>query len=154
MLLLVTTLLSDSLQIRQLLTHVLTSSTCAPCKTTLHTPSKMVPCPQSGVNGWAGALLAPKMYVLINNTAFHWKISATPVPEFPLQHVLNDEGTQGNLIPYTCKEILTITAKHTRAKNYMDTGVKVCRACFNILDTHVSDVYKTTPAGSPPHHWL
>ncbi len=30
----------------------------------------------------------------------------------------------------------------------MDTGVNVCRACFDILDTHVSDAYKTTPAGS------
>ena len=31
----------------------------------------------------------------------------------------------------------------------MDTGVNVCRACFDILDTHVSDAYKTPPAGSP-----
>ena len=31
----------------------------------------------------------------------------------------------------------------------MDTGVNVCRACFDILDTHVSNAYNTTPAGSP-----
>jgi hypothetical protein len=30
----------------------------------------------------------------------------------------------------------------------MDTGVNVCRACFDILDTHVSDAY-TAPSGSP-----
>jgi hypothetical protein len=31
----------------------------------------------------------------------------------------------------------------------MDTGVNVYRACFNILDSHVSNAYKTAPAGSP-----
>ncbi len=31
----------------------------------------------------------------------------------------------------------------------MDTGVNVCRACLDILDTHISNVYKTAPAGSP-----
>ena len=31
----------------------------------------------------------------------------------------------------------------------MDTGVNVCRACFDILDTHISNAYKTAPAGSP-----
>ncbi len=43
---------------------------------------KKVLCPQSGVNGWAGAVLAPAMYALLNNAAFHWNISTTPVPEF------------------------------------------------------------------------
>jgi hypothetical protein len=87
---------------------------------------KKVPCPQSRVNGWAGAVLAPAMYALINNAAFHWNISTTPVPEFSPQHVVNDDGTQGALIPYTREEILTIRAKHTCAKHYMDTGVNVC----------------------------
>ncbi len=87
---------------------------------------KKVPCPQSGVNGWAGTVLAPAMYALIDNATFHWNISTTAVPEFPSQYVVNDDGTQGLLIPYARKEILTITAKHTRAKNYMDTGVNVC----------------------------
>ncbi len=44
---------------------------------------KKVPCPQSGVNGWTGAVLVPAMYALINDAAFHWKFSTTPVPEFP-----------------------------------------------------------------------
>jgi hypothetical protein len=110
---------------------------------------KKAPWPQSGVNGWARAVLAPAMYALIDNAAFHGNISTTPVPKFPLQYVVNDDDTQGALIPYTRKEILMITAKHTRAKNYMDTGVNVCQACFDILDAHVSNAYKTAPAGSP-----
>ncbi len=68
---------------------------------------KKVPCPQSGVNGWAGAVLAPAMYALINNATFHWNISTTAVPKFPPQYVVNDDGTQGAIIPYTCEEILT-----------------------------------------------
>ena len=110
---------------------------------------KKVPCPQSRVNGWAGAVLAPAMYTLIDNTVFHCNISTPPFPKFPPRYAATDDNSQGALIPYTCKEILTITAKHTRAKNYMDTGVNICHACFDILDTHVSDAYKTAPAGSP-----
>ena len=109
-----------------------------------------IPCPQSGVNGWAGAVLAQAMYVLINNAAFHWNISTTPVSKFPQRYVVNDDSIQGDLITYTRKEILTIMAKHTCAKNYMNTGVNVCRACLDILDTHVSDAYKSNPAES--HH--
>jgi hypothetical protein len=91
----------------------------------------------------------PSKYILINNAAFLWNISTTPVPKFPPQYVVNDEGTQGALISYTREEILTITAKHTCAKSYMDTGVNVCQACFDILNTHVSNGYKTASAGSP-----
>jgi hypothetical protein len=110
---------------------------------------KKVPCPQSRVNGWAEAVLAPAMYALIDNATFHWNISTTAVPKFPLQYVINDDGTQGALIPYTHKEILTITAKHICTKNYMDTGVNVCQAFFDILDAHVSNAYKTATTGSP-----
>ncbi len=31
----------------------------------------------------------------------------------------------------------------------MDAGVNVCQACFDILNAHVSNTYKTAPAGSP-----
>jgi hypothetical protein len=72
---------------------------------------KKLPCPQSGVNGWAGAVLALAMYALIDNAAFHGNISTTPVSEFPPQYVVNNDDTQGALIPYTCEEILTITDK-------------------------------------------
>ncbi len=77
---------------------------------------KKVPCLQPGVNGWAGAVLVPTMHALINNAAFHWNISTTPVPEFPPRYVVNDDDSQGALIPYTREEILAITAKRTCAK--------------------------------------
>jgi hypothetical protein len=110
---------------------------------------KKVPCPQSGVNGWAGAVIAPAMYALINNSVFHWNFSTTPVPEFPAWYTITNDGSQGALIPYTRKEILTITAKHTHAKHYHDAGTNVCCACFDILNAHISDAYKTAPAASP-----
>ncbi len=51
------------------------------------------------------------------------------------------------LYSYSREEILTITAKHVLAKHYHDTGLN--RACFDILDAHATDAYKTAPAGSP-----
>ncbi len=45
---------------------------------------KKIPCPQSSVNGWAGAVLSPAMYALINPTPIHWNITTTSVPEFLL----------------------------------------------------------------------
>jgi hypothetical protein len=110
---------------------------------------KKVPCPQSAVNGWAGGVLAPAMYALINTTAFHWNISPqSTVPVFLARFVTQADGTQGALLPYSCKKILTISAKHTLNKNYYETGVNVCRDCFDILNAHVSNAYKAAPAGS------
>jgi hypothetical protein len=110
---------------------------------------KKIPCLQSSVNGWAGAVLSPAMYALIDPTPFHWNITTTPVPRFLLRYEATMDGSIGPLIAYTRKEILTITATHTRAKHYHDTGTNICRACFDILDTHVNDAYKTTPLSSP-----
>ena len=45
---------------------------------------KKIPCPQSSVNGWAGAVLSPAMYALIDPTPFHWNITTTPVLRFLL----------------------------------------------------------------------
>ncbi len=59
------------------------------------------------------------------------------------------DGSIGPLIAYTHKEILTITATHTRAKHYHDTGMNICHACFDILNTHVNNAYKTAPLSSP-----
>jgi hypothetical protein len=109
---------------------------------------KKVPCPQSAVNGWAGAVLAPPMYALINSNTFHWAITMTPIPAHA-RFVQNLDGTQEASLPYSRKEMLTITAKHALAKHYHDTGLNICRACFNILDAHVVDAYKMAPAGSP-----
>ncbi len=32
---------------------------------------KKIPCPQSPVNGWTGAVMSPEMYALIDQNAFH-----------------------------------------------------------------------------------
>ncbi len=89
------------------------------------------------------------MYTLIDPTPFHWNITTTPVPRFPLQYEATTDGSIGPLIAYTRKEILTITTTHTRAKHYHDTGTNICHACFDILDTHVNNAYKTAPLSSP-----
>jgi hypothetical protein len=36
---------------------------------------KRIPCPQSGVNGWAGAIMSPEMYALIDPNPFHLNIA-------------------------------------------------------------------------------
>jgi hypothetical protein len=111
---------------------------------------KKVPCPQSAVNGWARAVLVPAMYALIDTNPFNWRINPrTAVPGFPARFATLPDGTQGAALPYSCQEILTITAEHTLNKNYCKTGVNVCRACFDVHDTHIADVYKTAPATAP-----
>ena len=110
---------------------------------------KKVPCPQSAINGWSGAVLSPAMYALIDTTAFHWNISTTTIPQFPARFVLEDDGTNGAEIPYTREEILTITATHARKKHYHDTGINICRAVFDTLDAHVGDEFKSPPASAP-----
>jgi hypothetical protein len=110
---------------------------------------KKIPCLQSSINGWAGAVLSPAMYALIDVAVFHWNISTTPVPKFPARYTTEPDGLQGALIPYSREELLTITATHTRDKHYHDTGINLCRAVFDVLNAHVSDAYKTSPPGSP-----
>ena len=110
---------------------------------------KKVPCPQSAINGWAGAVLSPAMYALIDTTAFHWNVSTSAIPVFPARYVQLDDGTNGAEIPYTRDEILTITATHARRKHYHDTGINICRAVFDTLDAHVGDEFKSPPASAP-----
>jgi hypothetical protein len=93
--------------------------------------------------------LEPSSPLPCTHLLFHWNITTTPVPRFLLQYEATTGGSIGPLIAYTSKEILTITATHMRAKHYHDTGTNICRACFNILDTHVNDAYKTAPLSSP-----
>ncbi len=71
------------------------------------------------------------------------------VPDFPACFATLPDGTQGAALPYLRKAILTITAEHTLDKNYYKTGVNVCHACFEVLDTHVDNAYKTPPATTP-----
>jgi hypothetical protein len=78
---------------------------------------KKVPCPQSAVNGWAGAVLMPAMYALIETNPFNWRINPRmAVPDFPACFATLPDGTQGAALPYSCKEILTIMAEHFLAK--------------------------------------
>jgi hypothetical protein len=110
---------------------------------------KKVPCPQSAIDGWSGAVLLPVMYTLIDTTAFHLNISASPIPEFPARFVQNDDGTDGAEIPYTRDNILTITAMHARRKHYHDMGINIYRVVFDTLDAHVGDEFKPPPASTP-----
>ena len=109
---------------------------------------KKVPCPQSAINGWSGAVLAPAMYALVDTKRFHWNIFASPIPEFPARFVQNNDGTDGAKIPYTREEIFTITATHACFKHYHDTGTNICHAVFDLLDAHVGDEFKSPPANA------
>ena len=45
---------------------------------------KKVPCPQLAAKGWAGAVLTPAMYALIDTNPFNWRINPRMVvPDFP-----------------------------------------------------------------------
>jgi hypothetical protein len=90
------------------------------------------------------------MYALIDTTAFHWKIKPkTLVPDFLACFKLQADCTQGASLPYSWEEILTITAEHTLEKNYYETGINVCCTCFDVLDTHIANAYKTAPTSAP-----
>jgi hypothetical protein len=102
------------------------------------------------VNRWAGTVLAPALYALIDTTPFHWKIKpTTSVPDFPARFALQADGTQGAPLPYSQEEILSITAEHTLKKNYYENGTNVCRACFDVRDIFIADAYKTAPPSAP-----
>jgi hypothetical protein len=102
------------------------------------------PCPQSAVNGWSGAVLLPAMYALINMRRFTVNITTSPIPVFPPRFVGNNDGTDGPEI-----QILTITATHGRNKHYNNTGINVCRAIFDSLETHIGDEFKSSPTNAP-----
>jgi hypothetical protein len=111
---------------------------------------KWITCPQSPVNGWAGFVLTPAMYALINPKPFGLKLlnllTTTGVPKFPPIYAAN--GT--TVIPYTCKQTLRITAAFTHQKNYYDTGCNVYCAVYNTLEAHVDDAFKVAPPRNPP----
>jgi hypothetical protein len=37
----------------------------------------------------------------------------------------------------------------TPNKNYYETGINLCRICFNVLDTHIANTHKMAPASAP-----
>jgi hypothetical protein len=107
---------------------------------------KQIPCPQSGVNGWAGAVMSPQMYALIDLTPFHLKVA--PKTNTPAYSVKMD--AQGGVIPYMREEKSTINAKFLRAKIYFETWKNIHHAVFDTLDMHVNDAFKVAPATTPP----
>ena len=79
---------------------------------------KKLPCPQSAVNGWSGAVMSPPMYALIDGTPFDFNIApATDVADFPPIYAV--DGI--TIIPYKREQTLSINAKFNRSKNYNDT---------------------------------
>jgi hypothetical protein len=90
------------------------------------------------------------MYALIDTNPFNWNINPRKaVPDFLARFVTLPDGTQGAALPYSRKEILTITVEHTLDKNYYKTGINVCCACCDVLDAHVANAYKTAPTTTP-----
>jgi hypothetical protein len=75
-------------------------------RTQLARALKKVPCPQSAVNGWVGAVLAPAMYALIDTNPFNWNINPrTAVPDFLARFATLPNGTQGAALPYLREEV-------------------------------------------------
>ena len=54
---------------------------------------KKIPCPQSPVNGWAGAVMSPEMYALVDRHVFHLNIApTTTTPSYPIK--FNPDGVK------------------------------------------------------------
>jgi hypothetical protein len=111
---------------------------------------KWIACPQSQVNGWAGFVLTPAMYSLIDPKPFNLKLlnlpTTTGVPKFPPIYAAN--GT--TVISNTQEQMLCITDTFTRQRNYYDTACNIYRAVYDMLDAHVDDAFKVAPPTTPP----
>jgi hypothetical protein len=138
------------LQTHQALEIVPTFSTFKPYKNHFARRLKQITCPQSPVNGWAGFVLTPAMYALIDPKPFNLKLlnllTTTGVPKFP--PIYSAEGT--TVIPYTCKQTLCITAALTCQKNYYGTVCNVYRTVYDTPDAHVDDAFKVALPTNPP----
>ncbi len=78
---------------------------------------KKIPCPQSPVNGWAGAVMSPEMNVLINPDLFYLNIALTTATlAYPIKY-----NPDGAFVPYTREEKSTIDAKFSMVENYFET---------------------------------
>jgi hypothetical protein len=63
---------------------------------------RKISCPQSVVKGWAGAVMLPGMYILIDPTTFHLNIaSATTTPVYPIK-----TNPDCDVAPYTREEVV------------------------------------------------
>ena len=78
---------------------------------------KKIPCPQSAVNGWAGAVRSPEVYILIDPNLFHLNIAPIIVtPAYPIKY-----NPDRAFVPYTREEKSTIDVKFSMVKNYFKT---------------------------------
>jgi hypothetical protein len=111
---------------------------------------KRIACPQSQVNGWAGFVLTPSIYSLIDLKPFNLKLlnlpTTTGVPKFP--PIYAADGTTA--IPYTRKQTLRITATFNRQKSCYDTASSIYRAVYNMLIAHIDNAFKVAPPPTPP----
>jgi hypothetical protein len=111
---------------------------------------KWITCPQSTVNGWAGMVLTPAMYALIDPKPFNLKLlmlpTSTGVPKFPPIYASGGK----TVIPYTRVQTLSITTAFTRQKNYYDTVCNVFCTVYDTLDAHIDDAFKVAPPTTPP----
>jgi hypothetical protein len=110
---------------------------------------KQIACPQSQVNGWAGFVLTPSMFSLINPKPFDLKLlnlpNTTGVPKFPPIYAMD----YTTIVPYTCEQMLSITATFTY-QNYYDTVCNIYRAVYNTLNAHINNAFKVAPPTTPP----
>ncbi len=73
--------------------------------------------PPSPVNGWAGAVMSPEIYILIDPNLFHLNITpTTKTPAYPIKYNLDRA-----IVPYTQEKNSTINAKFSMVKNYFGT---------------------------------
>jgi hypothetical protein len=111
---------------------------------------KWISCPQSQVNGWAGFVLTPTMYALIDPKPFKSRKLNLPntsgVSKFP--PILAADGT--TIIPYTQEQRLNIIATFTRQKNYYNTACNIYHAMYNMLNAHIDNAFKVAPSTTPP----
>ena len=74
---------------------------------------KLIPCPQSAVDGWAGMVLSPAMYALIYPKPFDIRLLLLPtntgVPDFPPMFAYDGVTP----IPYMHEQTLRITTAFT-----------------------------------------
>jgi hypothetical protein len=107
---------------------------------------KQIPCPQSRVNGRAGAVMSPEMYALTNATLFHLRIATkTTTPDYP-----DKLDAQGVSIPYTREEKSKIDSEFLRAKNYFKTWKNIYCMVYDTLNMCANDTFKVVPTTNPP----
>jgi hypothetical protein len=107
---------------------------------------KKIPCPKSPVNGWAGAVISPEMYILIDPTPFHLNITPTTLPPaYPIKY-----NPEVKMVPYTCKEKSTTDTKFSMVKNYFKTWKNIYHTSYDTFNVHVNDAFKIIPPSNPP----